>query len=845
MRATEGSDLEGFGGVVSPAQAALVSPPTGMRTSAPTACYAQARISQQGAAVGDNTAARLTMMRQSPSRMGAGPGGPRPAPVRVAPATVVTPGQAEATLERGGSSPTMEVELSRTGVELKKPTPHWRQARPSGQQFGEGALEAAAAKTWHGPDAKLAPVVDSPESPENPISAARLQGASPSPTGSRDGSPSPSERRAIGRPEDAFVDLNAARASTPSRPRSEGRPRSRELQGVQAQEQAASRPLTPSTSARRLFSLKGNSQAAAAEANAATIARADSVPPARAGPGTDQGVTSYLRQRSLTPSDSQRLSTASQSSATTGQPNNAKHELSQTERGESPETERAVTRAEPSSMAVALGLAPPPKPTAVATEGRPTLAVEIPGAAVETPGQVHLLFDPTPQANSPQSRLVANSPQSRLVANSPQSRLVARDGEQVSEAPPGEGACRMPTASPDRLARRVRVSAAAAAASTDPSTGTLAGLRTHGSHGKLNGQKAKAGGGAPALGLAAMRPGGLKGLSASLKWKGANKKIAFAAAVATPIKAPPPPLGLWDTVKKHHTLVAAFSTPPPGDHAQLRDAQLVQVFFNTLFVQLAVVQVFAARMTNSVTALSTEQWLLAGTLSAFCCAAGTMACKLTFRWGNINRRRYHKGPPRYKEFYLWLRKELQEHAFRSMVAALWYEYRTRDTVRAPKQAIKRNHVVLRGYASWILNVGAAVTSAIFCLIYGVEFQVPKFMTTIYSWLVAAGEMFLFVEPIIILAVFATPRFIDWAMLPREPKDGGWQPKIEAIRKAVDLKDLKGSKKGKARQLLPGIASKRSKAPAPRSPEVCLPGSPEMRRGKLSLAGASRKSLTAS
>jgi len=121
--------------------------------------------------------------------------------------------------------------------------------------------------------------------------------------------------------------------------------------------------------------------------------------------------------------------------------------------------------------------------------------------------------------------------------------------------------------------------------------------------------------------------------------------------------------------------------------------------------------------------------------------------------------------------------------------------------------------------------------------YGINFEPKKFLSTLYSWLLAAGETFL-VEPIIILAVYATPRYIDWAMLPHEPK-----PPKEPKR-PMTLDDLKGLKKSRVQRILKDRVEgglMRSKAP-PRSPEISLPGSPEMRRGKLSLAGTSRKNV---
>ena len=897
MRATAGiaEELEESGGVASPAKLALASPPSGM-VSAPTTSCVQGRISSQ---LGGSPPSRLGAgpMRSPPVRAGAGPPSvPRPSVPR--PPPIASP--AEATLMPEGSpgspedSPERKLE-PRVGTELQKPTPQWRQGvTPPSGQFGGGvaaAPEAAAPKEPARRNAGLSAAGFSPEveepprrnaglaasgfSPEKPPSrlglGRRPRPDSPIPGGTPPGSPS--ERRVLDRPQDAFVDLNAVRRQSeaagesspemqgsPSRPRSQGSQGSRGsrgsrgdrgLQGVQGQEQAVSRPLTPSDSARRLFSLNAN-----AEANAATIARAETMPPALAGPGTAQGATSF---RSLTPSDSRPDGqlTSDLRNKRHSAPERLRPELSEAELGDTPEMQGAVSRAPPSKR----GPTSPPihgmPMQACVMEARPArrshsmpprsdLTVEVPPAAItpgaptQTPGQVHLQFDGS-QGPWP-SRLPAGSPSPSPNGIVARPSLASRNsGFSMTSctSSPSPGCERSMTAAnltPDRLKRRVRVSETRGTSNLKPSSGSLAGMKPGGSGLRTFGSMKKLNAAGPATGL--------KGMTAAGKWKGAGKRIAMAGALTKKFVPPPPPLGLWDTVKKNHTLIAAFSTPPPGDHAQLRDAQLVQIFFNTLFVQLAIVQILAKPMSNRATALSDVQWPLVGTLAAFMCAAVTMACKIVFRWSNIQRRRPRKGPSRAKEFYRWLKKELEgtETLFHG-IQTLWYEYRTRETKRAPKSAISRGWVVARGYTAWGLNIGAAVTAVILCLTYGINFELVKFLSTLYSWFLAAGETFLVVEPIIILAVYATPRYIDWAMLPHEPK-----PPKEPKR-PMTLDDLKGLKKSRVQRILQRVEdrveanSKRSKAPEPpRSPQISLPGSPEMKRGKLSLAGASRKNL---
>lgn len=255
------------------------------------------------------------------------------------------------------------------------------------------------------------------------------------------------------------------------------------------------------------------------------------------------------------------------------------------------------------------------------------------------------------------------------------------------------------------------------------------------------------------------------------KWKGAGAKMRMAAAVKPPPPPPPPP-GLWEIMKKNHTLVAAVVSPPPGDQqgTTLVDTQLMQVFFNTLFLELMVVNLFAARFTDYESELSVLQWMAAGTLAAFLVGWGTIACKLMFRWGNLQRRRTRfKQPPRIVEFYRWIRKELKgEETLFHGLQTLWYEYRTKEKKRGPKKAVKPWWKKVRGYTAWAFNIAAAVIAVVLCLGFGIHFNDDKFITTMYGWAIAAGENFLLVEPIVILVVFATPRLIDRVMLQMEP-----------------------------------------------------------------------------
>lgn len=266
-------------------------------------------------------------------------------------------------------------------------------------------------------------------------------------------------------------------------------------------------------------------------------------------------------------------------------------------------------------------------------------------------------------------------------------------------------------------------------------------------------------------------------------WKGAGKRMALAAQAAAPLKPPPPPPALWEIIKKQHTFVAAIIPPNKGsDDNQLRDTQLVQVFFNTIFLELMVIHILAAKMSDYDVALGARQVWAAGTLAAFFCTLGTVLCKLIYKWGNTSRRRLRKGPARIVTLFRWVRKELQgkETLFHGL-QTLWYEYRTRGTKRVPKRAIKKNFVVLRGYFAWTTNMGVAITAIVFCLVYGTNFDDVKVPSTLYSWAVAAFESFVLVEPIVIMVVFMTPRLIDRTMLPEASRDDMLVPLPNSIK----------------------------------------------------------------
>ena len=188
----------------------------------------------------------------------------------------------------------------------------------------------------------------------------------------------------------------------------------------------------------------------------------------------------------------------------------------------------------------------------------------------------------------------------------------------------------------------------------------------------------------------------------------------------------------------------------------------------SLLLELAGVHILAARMSDYETPLSGLQVAVSGTLTAFSSTLCTVIFKLVFRWGNIHRHRIRKGANRAEAFCRWLIRELQgkETLFHGL-QSMWYDYRTKGVRRAPKKAIKKSFVVMRGYFAWFLNFTALAASVVLCLLYGVQDELVKFESTLCGWAVAVGESFLLVEPIVIAIIFAFPRAIDRIMLPQD------------------------------------------------------------------------------
>ena len=320
--------------------------------------------------------------------------------------------------------------------------------------------------------------------------------------------------------------------------------------------------------------------------------------------------------------------------------------------------------------------------------------------------------------------------------------------------------------SPERLSRRVRVDP------SPPTPGTMA-ARNRLFFGWNIRLKSKAlvlqpGQNANSTGPPVMADG-------KFGWRGAGKTLKLADTLSKPNKKPPPPSALWHVIRQQHTLVAAIASPSKGsEDQQLRDTQLVQAFFNTLLLELAVVHILASRMTNYATAMDATQIAVNGILTGFLCTVGTYICKQVFRWGNVTRRRTRKGPPRIVEFCRWLGKELsgKETLFHGL-QTVWYEYRTNGVKRAPKQAVQKRFVVLRNNFAWFLNASVLVASVVLALLYGVDSEYVKFKTSMHAYAIAMGESFLLVEPIVITLVFAFPRAIDRILLPQDdtPKDG--------------------------------------------------------------------------
>jgi len=708
-------------------------------------------------------------MAAAPKRAGAGPSVPVRPPARaLGSLTAMAPAAALDDAEANEDS------------EWRKKTPHWRRGQAVHEDVEEESASHGASR-----ERQREGAYDSPES-------IRLAGSI--------GQPSPEMRR-MAPPRDAFV-------HQPPPPPQPPLPLQTAAPAAARTGTPPSRPLTPSTSARRLFSLAGSP----AGAPGAAVARVQTPPsrwavqqPPRAGA---PGAASQLSPSELGQDELERACMTEPRSKSTPPCSSAPASEYARRAPTPPEGLHSRCRmpVAPSASKAALqpqhehepgdeetrdpSPQPPRPPLRMSESGAPGTfrTMTPPGSRIKDWKNRRLgALIATEKEKAGAAAVACESGRAELQAEEPDEPPVdwflQSEGDSTSASPEGprssgmltlvrnvnEGREKFTSASdlsPDRLARRVRVNP------SPPTPGTMA-ARNRRFFGMNIGLKSAAlvlqpGQCADSTGPPVMADG-------KLGWKGAGKRLKLADTLSKPNKKPPPPSKLWQVIRSQHTLIAAFFSPSKGsEDQQLRDTQLVQAFFNTLLLELAVVHIIASRMTNYATAMSAVQVAVNGILTGFLCTVGTVICKQAFRWGNVTRRRTRKGPPRIVEFCRWLGKEMsgKETLFHGL-QTVWYEYRTKGVKRAPKKALQKRFVVLRNYAAWFLNASALVASVVLTLLYGVDSEYVKFETSMYAYAIAMGESFLLVEPIVIGLVFAFPRAIDRMLLPQDdtPKDG--------------------------------------------------------------------------
>jgi hypothetical protein len=265
--------------------------------------------------------------------------------------------------------------------------------------------------------------------------------------------------------------------------------------------------------------------------------------------------------------------------------------------------------------------------------------------------------------------------------------------------------------------------------------------------------------------------------------------------IFVPPKAPPPPT-MWQTIKNEHLLVATFCAADANYAAvqkgasQLREAQLVQVVFNTSVFQLALLCLFGWRFTPFDTPLGAGLVVAAATLSAFFAALLTLLGKAVFRWGNIKRRKLRKVG-RLRRFYRWCKGWIVKkkdddlklvQRFQEAVMREWWHHRTAGMRRTPKKALPRMVAVVRMNLAWCLNSSVFLASMILALVYGITFEAAKYHSVLVGWLVSLIETWLLVEPSVVFTIFILPKLIDKAMTPLDPAEAKRRRRLKRKRK---------------------------------------------------------------
>lgn len=207
---------------------------------------------------------------------------------------------------------------------------------------------------------------------------------------------------------------------------------------------------------------------------------------------------------------------------------------------------------------------------------------------------------------------------------------------------------------------------------------------------------------------------------------------------------------LWRALRREHTLVS-FAAPPEDDEEALSDAQVTQIFWNTLALECFCVALLYADSADDEP-FSIFSLFVEGAIAAGICLVAIFVARRVFRWGN---RRRHGGGCR------WVRR-LRAFVLGSPPPAPANSRAAADTLDKEQAARRRTVCAYRTRTAlaWAFNLAIFLVAEVLVYAYGHSFGRRKTVAMLTSWAMASGQTWIFVEPLQVFLIVSLPFIFD-------------------------------------------------------------------------------------
>ena len=235
--------------------------------------------------------------------------------------------------------------------------------------------------------------------------------------------------------------------------------------------------------------------------------------------------------------------------------------------------------------------------------------------------------------------------------------------------------------------------------------------------------------------------------------------------------SPPSAGGARTSRGNEHTLVNLYN--PPDDEAALTDAQVVQIFCNTLAIELVGECLLFSEDDDEGFSFQPVTVIITGVIGSGMCFAAVFICRAVFRWGN---RRITRCLPRCGSARRPAGAALPPTPAGALGAKGGRQGSALDgvapqaalTLTAGERAKAKHKERVRGKAAyrcrsgfaWLFNLAWFAAAEVLTIVYGVGFGRAKTKAMFLGWLTASAMMWGVIEPVQVVLIALLPRLLD-------------------------------------------------------------------------------------